>query len=88
LPHPPLPPLTAAQLRILTLLSAGHGNNEIAASLRLSRQTLDYHLGRLRELLAAPTRLALISRAYVLGILDPQAWPPRSAVGYHPAGPC
>ncbi len=88
LPHPPLPPLTAAQLRILTLLSAGHGNNEIAASLRLSRQTLDYHLGRLRELLAAPTRLALVSRAYVLGILDPQAWPPRSAAGCRPAGPC
>ncbi len=87
LPHRPLPPLTAAQLRILTLLSAGHGNNEIAASLRLSRQTLDYHLGRLRELLEAPTRLALVSRAYVLGILDPQAWPPRSAVGFRPAGP-
>ncbi|MEU8823600.1 PAS domain-containing protein [Streptomyces sp. NPDC048636] len=86
LPHRPLPPLTATQLRILTLLSAGHGNNEIAASLRLSRQTLDYHLGRLRELLEAPTRIALVSRAYVLGILDPQAWPPRSAVGRHPAG--
>ncbi|MFH8370474.1 PAS domain-containing protein [Streptomyces sp. NPDC018031] len=87
LPHRPLPALTAAQIRILAKLAAGHGNNEIAASLGLSRQTLDYHLGRLRDLLGAPTRLALVGRAYVLGILDPQAWPPRSATMPRPSGP-
>lgn len=39
---------------------------------------------RLRDLLDAPTRPALVARAYVLGILAPQSWPPRSATACHP----
>ncbi|MFF3171189.1 PAS domain S-box protein [Streptomyces sp. NPDC057900] len=77
-------PLTAAQIRILALLAEGSSNGEIAASMRLSRQTVDYHLSRLRELLGAATRPALVARAYVLGILAPHAWPPRSATATHP----
>ncbi|MER7162621.1 PAS domain-containing protein, partial [Streptomyces lydicus] len=78
LAHDAHPPLTASQVRILSLLAAGRSNGEIAASLHLSRQTVDYHLSRLRDLLDAPTRCALVARAYVLGILAPQTWPPRS----------
>ncbi|MBL1083766.1 PAS domain-containing protein [Streptomyces actinomycinicus] len=85
--HEPQPPLTAAQVRILALLAAGHNNAEIAAALHLSRQTVDYHLSRLRDLLDAATRPALVARAYVLGILSPQAWPPRSATAEHPLSP-
>ncbi|MFB6438670.1 PAS domain S-box protein [Streptomyces sp. NPDC056411] len=77
-------PLTATQVRILSLLAAGRSNGEIAASLHLSRQTVDYHLSRLRDLLSAPTRCALIARAYVLGILAPDTWPPRSVTAGHP----
>jgi PAS domain S-box-containing protein len=84
LAHPAHPPLTASQVRILSLLAGGRSNGEIAASLRLSRQTVDYHLSRLREQLGAATRPELIARAYVLGILAPQAWPPRSATATHP----
>ncbi|MFI0786826.1 PAS domain-containing protein [Streptomyces lydicus] len=84
LAHEAHPPLTASQVRILSLLAAGRSNGEIAASLHLSRQTVDYHLSRLRDLLDAPTRCALVARAYVLGILAPQAWPPRSATAGHP----
>ncbi|MFG2137885.1 helix-turn-helix transcriptional regulator [Streptomyces sp. NPDC048650] len=84
LAHEPHPPLTASQVRILALLAAGRSNGEIAASLHLSRQTVDYHLSRLRDLLEAPTRCALVARAYVLGILEPQTWPPRSATAGHP----
>ncbi|GAB7029228.1 PAS domain S-box protein [Streptomyces sp. NPDC021749] len=84
LAHEPHPPLTASQVRILSLLAAGRSNAEIATSLRLSRQTVDYHLSRLRDLLDAPTRCALVARAYVLGILAPQSWPPRSATAGHP----
>lgn len=82
--HEPHPPLTATQIRILALLAEGRSNGEIATSLRLSRQTVDYHLGRLRLLLGAATRPALVARAYVLGILEAQSWPPRSATATHP----
>ncbi|GES28138.1 PAS domain S-box protein [Streptomyces angustmyceticus] len=84
LAHEAHPALTASQVRILSLLAAGRSNAEIATSLHLSRQTVDYHLSRLRDLLDAPTRPALVARAYVLGILDPQTWPPRSATACHP----
>ncbi|MEU1037835.1 PAS domain-containing protein [Streptomyces sp. NPDC005551] len=84
LAHEAHPPLTAAQIRILSLLAQGSSNSDIATSLKLSRQTLDYHLSRLRQLLGAATRPALVARAYVLGILAPHAWPPRSATAAHP----
>jgi PAS domain S-box-containing protein len=84
LAHEAHPSLTAAQIRILSLLAEGSSNSDIAASLRLSRQTVDYHLSRLRQLLGAATRPALVARAYVLGILAPCAWPPRSATAAHP----
>lgn len=87
LAHDVQPPLTASQIRILSLLAVGRSNGEIATSLRLSRQTVDYHLRRLRDLLGAATRPALVARAYVLGILAPQAWPPRSATATHPLSP-
>ncbi|MFI1766221.1 PAS domain-containing protein [Streptomyces sp. NPDC020800] len=81
------PPLTAAQVRILALLAAGHSNADIAHTLHLSRQTVDYHLSRLRHLLGVATRPALVARAYVLGILSPHSWPPRSTTAAHPLSP-
>lgn len=85
--HQARPDLTPAQVRILALLAAGQSNADIARTLRLSRQTLDYHLSRLRTLLDAATRPALVARAYVLGILSPQTWPPRSPTAPNPASP-
>ncbi|MFD4630187.1 PAS domain S-box protein [Streptomyces sp. NPDC058284] len=84
LAHEAHPSLTPAQVRILSLLAQGSSNSDIAASLKLSRQTVDYHLSRLRQLLGAASRPALVARAYVLGILAPRAWPPRSATAAHP----
>jgi PAS domain S-box-containing protein len=81
------PPLTATQVRILALLAAGRSNADVAGTLHLSRQAVDYHLSRLRDLLGAATRPALVARAYVLGILSPQAWPPRSDTAAHPLSP-
>ncbi|GAA2663786.1 PAS domain S-box protein [Streptomyces lunalinharesii] len=77
--HEPHPTLSASQERILSLLAVGRSNADISTSLHLSRQTVDYHLSRLRDLLDAPNRCALVARAYSLGILVPQSWPPRSA---------
>ncbi|MER5510495.1 PAS domain-containing protein [Streptomyces sp. NPDC002766] len=87
LSHEPQPALTPAQVRILALLAAGYDNAGVAAALRLSRQTVDYHLARLRRLLGAATRPALVARAYVLGILSPHSWPPRSTTAAHPLSP-
>lgn len=87
LSHEPHPALTPAQVRILALLAAGYDNAGVAAALRLSRQTVDYHLARLRRLLGAATRPALVARAYVLGILSPHSWPPRSTTAAHPLSP-
>lgn len=84
LAHDAHSPLTAAQIRILSLLAEGSTNGEIATSLKLSRQAVDYHISRLRDLLGAATRPALVARAYVLGILAPHAWPPRPAPTAHP----
>ncbi|KAB7834781.1 PAS domain S-box protein [Streptomyces mobaraensis] len=84
LAHEAHTPLTAAQIRILSLLAEGSSNGDIATSLQLSRQTVDYHLSRLRHLLGAATRPSLVARAYVLGILTPCAWPPRSATAAYP----
>ncbi|MFF9815074.1 PAS domain-containing protein [Streptomyces sp. NPDC014006] len=85
--HEPQLALTATQVRILALLAAGYSNAGIAEALRLSRQTVDYHLARLRRLLGAATRPALVARAYVLGILAPHSWPPRSTTAAHPLSP-
>jgi PAS domain S-box-containing protein len=74
------PRVSPVQLRVLTLMAAGSPNTVIASHLGLSRQALDYHLRRLRGVLDAASRPAMVARAYALGILDATAWPPR-AVG-------
>lgn len=74
------PRVSPVQLRVLVMLAAGEPNTAIAAALGLSRQALDYHLRRLRSLLDAPSRPALVARAYCAGLLDATAWPPRPSV--------
>ncbi|MEU9128856.1 PAS domain-containing protein [Kitasatospora sp. NPDC048540] len=78
------PRITPLQLRVLLLLAGGRPNSDIAEGLGLSRQALDYHLRRLRSVLDAPSRPAMVARAYTLGILDANAWPPRPAAGPPP----
>ncbi|MCZ4099671.1 PAS domain-containing protein [Streptomyces sp. So13.3] len=73
------PRLSPVQLRVLTLMAGGRPNTVIASDLGLSRQALDYHLRRLRGVLDAASRPAMVARAYALGILDATAWPPRAA---------
>ena len=73
------PRVSPVQLRVLTLMAGGQPNSVIASGLGLSRQALDYHLRRLRGVLDAASRPAMVARAYALGILDATAWPPRAA---------
>ena len=47
--------------------------------LYLSRQAVDYRIGAMLRKLAAPSRAALVSKAYASGVLCPAQWPPRVA---------
>ncbi|MEE4545117.1 PAS domain-containing protein [Streptomyces sp. V4-01] len=77
---PGLPSLTGSETRIVEGLALGLTNVELGRDLHLSRQGLDYRIDRLRRKLAARSRAALVARAYVTGVLDPSAWPPRARV--------
>lgn len=54
---------------ILRMVAEGRTNVEIAAALHLSRQAVNYHVGRLMRALGASNRTALVARAYQRGLL-------------------
>lgn len=70
-------PLSSLHARILEGIAGGASNIQLAARLHLSRQGIDYHVGRLLRQLRAPNRAALVARAHACGMLTPSTWPPR-----------
>ncbi|ATE55720.1 MULTISPECIES: LuxR C-terminal-related transcriptional regulator [Actinosynnema] len=70
-------PLSDVHARILEGVAAGESTAQLATTLFLTRQGVEYHLGTLLRKLKAPNRTALISRAYSLGVLSPADWPPK-----------
>jgi PAS domain-containing protein len=83
---PSLPPLPAAEARLLEGIAEGLSNAALGRRLFLSRQGLDYRLSCLRDRLQARSRSALVARAYALGLIHPGLWPPRVDPGaVHPA---
>ena len=72
------PPMTLEPVaaRILELVASGVTTSVVARQVGLTVDGVNYHLGRLCRRLDAPNRVALVARAYVLGLLDPRAWPP------------
>lgn len=69
--------LTARELGILEQTARGHSNEQIARVLFLSKQTVAHRLSDAFRKLQANSRADAIAKAYVFGILDPAAWPPR-----------
>jgi len=67
---------------ILERAAAGLSTAQLALELYLSRQGVEYRIGRMLRLLDVPNRTALISKAYAMGILDVDTWPPRVDSGY------
>jgi DNA-binding NarL/FixJ family response regulator len=68
-------PLDGAELRqpgadILRMVAEGRTNVEIAGELHLSRQAVNYHVGRLMRALGAANRTALVALAYRRGLLQ------------------
>ncbi|MEV6578636.1 PAS domain-containing protein [Streptomyces sp. NPDC051582] len=77
-PQDPANGLSPQEARILPLVAAGAAGSAIAREVGLTVDGVNYHVTRLCRRLDVPNRPALIARAYVLGLLDPVAWPPRT----------
>jgi DNA-binding NarL/FixJ family response regulator len=65
--------------RILEGVAMGMSTVNLAAELYLSRQGVEYHVGKMLRQLKVTNRAALVSRAYATGVLSPGTWPPRVA---------
>ena len=62
--------LTARELDVLRLVTAGRHNKEIAAELGISENTAKYHLRNILEKLHAQSRTEVATRALREGLLD------------------
>lgn len=80
--------LTDREAEVLGQLAEGKSTNMAARSLYVSHQAVTYHVGNLLAKFQCANRTGLVSRAFVLDILD-HSWPPRvalPAVGEEPGG--
>ena len=62
--------LTARELEVLALVTAGRRNKEIAAELGISENTVKYHLRNILEKLHAESRTEVATRAVRDGLVD------------------
>ncbi|MDI5970878.1 PAS domain-containing protein [Streptomyces sp. SL13] len=63
--------------RLLALAASGATTDAMARAVGMTADGVNYHFSRLAERWAVRGRTALVARAYVLGVLDPRAWPPE-----------
>jgi PAS domain S-box-containing protein len=81
-PGPPPAPRGSAspvEARILALAAGGATTASIGKDLNLTVDGVNYHLTRLARRWRVRGRTALVARAYVLGVLSPDSWPPEPA---------
>ncbi|REK89030.1 PAS domain-containing protein [Streptomyces inhibens] len=80
-PPPPAPRGSASpvEARILALAAGGATTASIGTALGLTVDGVNYHLTRLARRWRVQGRTALVARAYVLGVLAPDSWPPAPA---------
>ncbi|MFJ9467627.1 PAS domain-containing protein [Streptomyces caniferus] len=67
------------EARILALAAGGATTASIGTTLGLTVDGVNYHLTRLARRWRVQGRTALVARAYVLGVLSPDSWPPAPA---------
>ncbi|MDG5803771.1 LuxR C-terminal-related transcriptional regulator [Streptomyces ossamyceticus] len=73
----PATTLAEVPARILEGVATGLSTQQLASRLGLSSHGVEYHISAMLKKLQAPTRSALVARAYALDILVPHCWPPR-----------
>lgn len=80
-PPPAVPRGTASpvEARILALAAGGATTASIGTALGLTVDGVNYHLTRLSRRWRVQGRTALVARAYVLGVLSSDSWPPAPA---------
>ncbi|WP_438484559.1 PAS domain-containing protein [Streptomyces sp. S186] len=78
-PPAPRAATSPVEARILALAAGGATTASIGGTLGLTVDGVNYHLTRLARRWRVQGRTALVARAYVLGVLDPDRWPPAPA---------
>jgi DNA-binding CsgD family transcriptional regulator len=63
-------PLTPTESQILLQVARGHGFKTIAMSLSIAPTTVAYHVTRMRLLLGAPNIAALVTIAFLTGLIS------------------
>ncbi len=69
--------LSGLDARVLEGVASGASTVQLASHLYMSRQGVEYRVGRLLRRFDAPNRPALIARAHGLGMFAVGQWPPR-----------
>ncbi len=68
---------TDRELDVLCQVAAGSTNDEVASAMNLSGHTVAGHLRAMLNRSNARSRAELVARAYAVGVLVPNTWPPR-----------
>ncbi|MFJ4487389.1 helix-turn-helix transcriptional regulator [Streptomyces longwoodensis] len=68
-------------IKILEGIATGLTSEALASRLFVSRQTVEYHIGRLLRLSRMPNRVSLIAHLYSVGVMRKGVWPPRVIKG-------
>ncbi|MFF4407645.1 PAS domain-containing protein [Streptomyces sp. NPDC001262] len=68
--------VSGVEARILALAAGGATTAAIGKEVGLTVDGVNYHLTRLTRRWRVPNRTALVAKAYVLGVLAPDRWPP------------
>lgn len=69
--------LSEIDARVLEGVAGGASTVQLASRLYMSRQGVEYRVGRLLRRFDAPNRPALVARAHGLGMFAAEQWPPR-----------
>lgn len=73
--------LSRSNARILERIAEGWTVEQVAAGIEMTTQSVRYRMAALLKLFEASCGRSAVSKAYLWGVLDPVAWPPRVAHG-------